>query len=465
MKDNKSKNIYLMLVFIVIMLFSIFFFYYENDYYWHSKVGNYIITNKSIPFIDVFSWYGIANNLHWISHEWLFGVFINIFEIIFGRFGPLIYVSIMLLTISYLLFRLNKEVFYIHPLHTIILSLFGLAIFCNKMLPRPHLLSYLFVILTIMIIKNVFNNEKTKSIYFVPLITILWANMHGGSSNLGYILYGLVLLSSISFLPKHISITKVQRNHLMIACISSFIFILVNPHFYKMIIYPYINMTYSNMINCISEWQAINIINIDGKIYLLFMILAIFLIIKNFKNINLLDIFILLPFMFLAIKSIKFMPYLYIVILFIIPKYWNNSNIIVNEKIILCFITLGFMLFSIFLFHLDYFKKIDDKMINYIKNEDDIVLYNSYNLGGYLIYKDVKVFVDGRADLYIDSILCDVCDIEKNGNFKKLDNYSFNTYIVQNDTNIYNYLNDSNKYELIMSDKYNSLFKKNPEEN
>ena len=463
MKNNKSKNIYLMLTFIGIMFFSIFFFYYENDYYWHSKIGNYIINNKSIPFIDVFSWYGIANNLHWISHEWLFGVFINIFELIFGRFGPLIYVAIMLLMISYLLFKLSKEFLYKNSLYTIILSLFGLVIFCNKMVPRPHLLSYLFVILTLMIIKNIFNNEKNRSIYFVPLITILWANIHGGSSNLGYILYFLVFLSSISFLPKHISITKVQRNNLMFACISSFIFILVNPHFYKMIIYPYINMTYSNMINCIDEWQAINIMHVDGIIYLLLMVLIIFFLIKNFKKINLLDVFILLPFMILAIKSIKFMPYFYIMTIFTIPKYWNTSNIIINEKIVLYFITLGFILFSTFLFHLDYFKKIEDNIINYIKNDENIVLYNSYNLGGYLIYKDVKVFIDGRADLYVDSILCDVCDIEKNSNFTKLDNYSFNTYIVQNNTNIYDYLNNNSKYELIMSDKYNTLFKKNPD--
>jgi hypothetical protein len=32
-------------------------------------------------------------------------------------------------------------------------------------------------------------------------------------------------------------------------------------------------------------------------------------------------------------------------------------------------------------------------------------VYNSYNWGGYLIWRDIPVFVDGRADVYGDEFL------------------------------------------------------------
>ncbi|MDE5586898.1 MAG: hypothetical protein K2I72_00840, partial [Bacilli bacterium] len=72
----KKEKWILFLIFTIIFCISIFLFSYGSDFYWHLKVGEYISSHHKIPFTDIFSWYGSNNHLPWISHEWLFEVFI-----------------------------------------------------------------------------------------------------------------------------------------------------------------------------------------------------------------------------------------------------------------------------------------------------------------------------------------------------------------------------------------------------
>ena len=48
--------------------------------------------------------------------------------------------------------------------------------------------------LTIFFSYDLFINENSKKIYFLPLVTLFWANFHGGSSNLSYI-FCIIFLS------------------------------------------------------------------------------------------------------------------------------------------------------------------------------------------------------------------------------------------------------------------------------
>lgn len=60
--------------------------------------------------------------------------------------------------------------------------------FANKTLPRPHLFSFLFFSITVYFAFKTLKKDS-RDVYLAPLISILWANIHGGSSNLSYIVY------------------------------------------------------------------------------------------------------------------------------------------------------------------------------------------------------------------------------------------------------------------------------------
>lgn len=83
------KQIFLM--FFGILFLAILNFHLGNDYYWHVKAGEYIVNNLTIPYHDIFSWYGISNNLYWVSHEWLSEVLLYLYNLVFRNLGPLLF--------------------------------------------------------------------------------------------------------------------------------------------------------------------------------------------------------------------------------------------------------------------------------------------------------------------------------------------------------------------------------------
>ena len=107
-------------------------------------------------------------------------------------------------------------------------------------------------------------------------------------------------------------------------------------------------------------------------------------------------------------------------------------------------------------------KYISDKMITIIKKENPKRLYNDYGAGGYLIYKNIPVFIDGRADLYSDYNYKDNIDLlyYKKNFYDKLDKYDFDYLFVSDGFQINLYLKNSKDYKLIYKDKGFLLYKK-----
>ena len=448
----KKKNIWLYLSFVLIFCIIISFFNNGSDYYWHVRIGKYIINNLKIPYTDIFSWYGELNNLHWISHEWLYECLIYGFKYIFGNLGSLIYTLLSLLGISSIIYYYNKKDFEKNTFYTILLALIGLLIFGFKLLPRPHLLSYLFFTITLYLSFDLYKNPKSKKIYFSLLISILWANFHGGSSNLSYIIYLMFLSINIfSIKYKNISNNKLNKEQILkyvYAIVTSIVGIIINPHTFKMILYPYQNMGYKIMIDCIEEWQGIKL-NPEGIIYIVLILILIFIFIRRLKKkekISLTNLLITIVFIIMGIKSIKFMPYLYIFVCFYIPSYFKKNKFYINPIVISIILIIANIFF---IFSYKEKKLISDDIINYLKDNKVERLYNAYDLGGYLIYKDIKPFIDGRADMYIDTNFKDVCYIEQGKDLELINKYDFDYYLVYKDSYLNEYLHNNN-YEVII---------------
>lgn len=457
----KKKTYILFFLFLLLFSFNIIHFQYGYDFYWHVKIGEYISSHRQIPLTDLFSWYGKSHGLSWVSHEYLFEVLIYQLGKVFSRFGYFLYALLALLGIATILWKQNKKSFEKHPFYTILWALVGMLSFGNQIFPRPHLLSYLFFATTIFLSYDVIRKEETKRIFLAPLITLLWANMHGGSSNLSYLVYGSFFLFSFwkGKTKKQLSIK--QKEKLLFALLSSLIVIPINPHGWKMLLYPYQNMTYGNMIHCIEEWQPLNFQNIDSLFYIGLLLLVGITLRKKKDEFEIRDYFLVLIFSILGIKSIRFMPYFYIVASAILPATWKKETIKIN--LIPIFLSLGTILlfFFAFLYQEPKWNLVSDEIIDYLKeNKEKIRLYNSYNLGGYLIYRDIPVFVDGRADMYVDTILCDVCAIEQGKDFSKLDSYAIDTILIEKKSRLETYLKKRKDYQRILEDENTVLYQK-----
>ena len=101
---------------------------------------------------------------------------------------------------------------------------------------------------------------------------------------------------------------------------------------------------------------------------------------------------------------------------------------------------------------------------------NEIKLYNEYNFGSYLLHKEIPVFVDSRADLYLPEFNKDVyifrdflnisslALMDMDGIFEK---YGFTHFIVNSKAKLMIYLNAKpDEYNKIYSDDYFCIYER-----
>ncbi len=455
------------IIFIGILFLAIFSFGFGNDFFWHIKAGEYIVTNLKIPYYDIFSWYGISNNLYWFSHEWLSEVVLYLYKIVFKDFGAIFFAVSMYIVLIVLLAIIHKNKISKNIFFTVIWSLLGMLVFSEVMLPRPHMISYILLVITLYCLFDNYNNKHSKKIYILPFISLLWSNFHGGSSNLVYILCIIFLIVGLfQFNFGKIMADRISKKQIiryLIVAILSFLVLAINPHGVKIWAYPYQNMGDTLMISSILEWASPSLNNASNYIdFLILGFVIITMIISKYK-IKLIDFIILGFFLVLGFKSVRFIPLLYIASTFIIFNF-VDEYVVSDNRIAIVLIVIMLLISGGFLstkLKSNYkIEQIPDNIINYIKEKNPQRLFNFYDYGGYLIYKDIKVFIDGRADMYSNNILRDAIDLQNRGYKYLLDNYDFDMFIIPNNIALNIHLSTNDNYYVSMQEDNIVIYEK-----
>lgn len=436
------------------------------DYWWHIKAGEYMVLNKTIPFIDVFSWYGIANNLYWHSHEWLTEVVLYLNSQIFPSIGGYVFCVLTSTLLMGGLVYLNANKVKKNIRFSIVWFILGVLILMPLITARPHMISFILLMFTMKGLMDFKVNEESKWIWSIPVISMLWANFHGGSSNLPYVLTLLVLITGLfefklGRLVGH-KLSKKQIKTLIIVSILSVLTIAINPHGIDMIIYPYANMQDSFMLSIISEWRCPDLKNIGDIFIFIEMFIILLPLLLGKDDLDLTDLGFIGGLVYLTFKSVRFSILLYIISTFIIFKYIPQSKDERDFKqFSLVFGVLGVLLFGISSTGLAEVLNeplkplLSDEVIEVIKEKNPERLYNDYDFGGYLIYNEIKVFVDGRADMYSKYNLKDAVNLSKldEGAEEIIDEYNFDLFVIYKKSPLNYLLKNSEEYNLILEEE------------
>lgn len=460
-KNNKKLFLGILILTISLIFFSLVFFKIEPDYLWHFKAGEYMVKNGTILKKDIFSWF--VNSKYWMSHEWLFEVIIYGLSLIFGKYHVLVYSLLSIGLLLFILFLSNKNNYLKNIPFTLIWYLMFILLSFGFIQARPHLLSFSFLALTIYVLYDLYKNENSKKIYILPFLSILWANFHGGSSNLPYILCFIFIIGGLfQFKFDKIFSERLSKKQfikyeiIMFLCMAS---VCINVHGLKMFIYPYENMLNTTMIENIGEWRSTSLHDFSHYIYYLFLVIIIFTMLFSKKKIELMDLLLLGFSTYLGLKSIRFWLYLYIIMSFVIFNYVPKKKI--DNGTFACILGFSIGIFGLFVIS---FKNIvdisfkfmlDSDVIELIKEKNPKRLYNMYDYGGELIYNNIDVFIDGRADLYSNYNYKDYLDISslKGDYVKTIEKYDFDYFLVDDKYPISTYLKYNEKYKLIYHKK------------
>ena len=148
---------------------------YDTDLWYHLSGGRYFWQNGTIAHDAFFSY--ITPPKYWYNYYWLFqAVIYKIFQWA-GYYG-----LIVLRCLLYFLTAFFISLFVLHRRENRTELLLGLSLFVcctlvilsRELLVRPHLFSYLFIVVFLYILEC-----RKDKVWLLPLLGVLWANLHG----------------------------------------------------------------------------------------------------------------------------------------------------------------------------------------------------------------------------------------------------------------------------------------------
>ena len=493
----KKKFDIFALLFIIIVSIAITSKEFQNDTFYIIKVGESIFKN-GIDMIDHFS----IHNIMYPYEHWLHDVMVYIIYAKTGFTGLYISNIIFASVLGLLMYFLTKKL-YKNEYISLFLTIIVLFLMKNFIATRAQLISYIIFVAEIYFIEMLNKSGKNKYIIFLCIGSILCSNIHSAVWPMYLVLFLPYLASFVltkyyksEFNIKKLKIYK-KKNNLFFNCDSNkysqyfetnsnelvkkffiafllcIISGLINLNHNQCFIH-FIYLKLGGTLNSIGEHLPIVLYNnFDFLIYLIFLII---IFCKNKKNVNIKNILLLGGLLFLTISSYRHMALFLTIGIYpvteILSTFKFKSNL--QMKKILLFVSVFVLVFSVLLFNNSFNKKyVSDsypidaaKYINKNIDKKKMNLFNDYDYGSYLIFKDIKVFIDSRAALYtkqFNKLKYDIYDdwneVFETGRYKKIfKRYNITHIITEKNSILYYALKSDPNYHKIYSDKNYTIY-------
>ena len=424
----------------------------DPDLGFHLNTGRWIINNMSFPAKDTFTF--TANQNDYIDLHWLFQIVSYILFSIFSYNGLSVFVA--LLSVLLLFFLLKRNSLLNIPLYiSSILFFAGFIMIEPRIVLRPEMFTFIFITSLLFILDNYYY-KKSKKLFLLPVVMLLWCNMHS-LFILGFAIIGIYFIS-IYFKEKKLD------KYFSIWMISAFLVCLINPYFIKGYTFPLELFSrfdseniYHQHIREFMSFAHLDHFAANDILFIIFSIVAFLSALITIRKRKIREILLLIIFLYLALISIRNIPLFVLVAIPVVGSSLNEIRDKITIKNIHWIKQLTFYLLIIipliFVFRIftnsyynsnnSYYKTgvgIDvyqqpegaSKFISNKNFKGNII--NSIGFGGWLEWQtQQRVFIDGRLEVMKEGLYNKVVESWNNGISGMIDEY-------KPDMIVYNYL-------------------------
>ncbi|HET7123285.1 MAG TPA: hypothetical protein VFI51_04160 [Bradyrhizobium sp.] len=156
----------------------------DSDTYWHIAAGKWIIAHHAVPRVDIYSFTKAGEP--WISTSWLAQVLYGEAFELAGWAGPIVLAATCIAaTIALLAFILSRRIPWTYA---VVVALAALTLSIHHLFARPHVLALPVMVAWVYGLVSASESREAPSFRLLPLMA-LWANLHGG------FVFGLALLA------------------------------------------------------------------------------------------------------------------------------------------------------------------------------------------------------------------------------------------------------------------------------
>jgi len=485
-----SQMVFL-IVFIACFTNSGSFLLGDGDTGYHIRAGEIILRDLAVPRHDPFSF--ITPPLPWTAHEWLSEVLMAIVHKALGIPGIVVFFALLLSTTYWLLFRWIRA-----RRRNILMDLLVLilVVLSSRIhwLARPHIFSLFLVVLLYQIL-ILHQEDRGNYLFVIPPMMILWVNLHGGFI-LGFLFLGIFLsgyfLEYISSKEEERAVSATKGKQISMAFAVSVIAACVNPFGVHALLFPFRTVSNIYLMDNIQEFMSPNFHESVPYRYLLLFLIGMLGVSRARLNFG--ELALALLFTSMSLYSSRYIPLAAIVYAPILSKYgdilirqseakWSRllrKRSLVYEKIevsakgfLVPLVLLGvFTALGAGKIPIRFPKKIaPTAAVDFLRsNPLQGNMFNNDEIGDYVIYwlyPNYKVFMDGRSDMYGESILKEyskVIDIEA-GWKDVLDKYDINYIVYYTNSVLVRHLLTDEGWRRIYVDNVASVFLRNTPEN
>jgi len=367
----------------------------DPDFGWHIRIGE-IITTKGFLFRDPFSY--TMPSFPYIDIQWLSNVIFHFFYSLAGIYSlSLIYSLLWFLTLVVVIKSIGRKVvFWEVPI------VLAIAILFSYFGVRPQVASWLLWSVFLAIVLN--ENRWTKWRLLLPLLTILWVNLHG---SFALSIATLFLIGAVRFFQK-----KLKKDFILILLLS-ILATFINPYGPRIWHEVWLQMSDSSLRWSILEWQPA-FLTFD-LIFFVYATLSVMLVLHNRIKFRLEELVLYFFFLVQAVSSIRHIPLWVILSLPMtavsfrhtlnsvrkIPQARERFNKIYRFTLFgaltILFLQSLLVLKSAMAFgEVSFYPQ--ESVVYLRQNTPKGNLFSEYGWGGYLIWKlpEKPVFIDGR---------------------------------------------------------------------
>jgi hypothetical protein len=159
----------------------------DSDTYWQITIGQWILDHHALPRVDFYSFTKAGEP--WVSSSWLSQVLLAASYNLAGWTGPIVLAAACIaVTFALLTWILGQR---LPALFAIVVTLVALLVPVQHLLARPHVFVLPVMLAWAYGLLSASERGRAPSFWLLPLIA-LWANLHGG------FIFGLVLVGGFA---------------------------------------------------------------------------------------------------------------------------------------------------------------------------------------------------------------------------------------------------------------------------
>lgn len=455
----------------------------DGDTGWHIRTGEWILSHHSIPTQDFFSF--TRSGHPWFAWEWGWDLLFGAIHKFWGLEG-VAFVNVLILGIfAVSLYRLALRASG-NELASFFVTTIAVCASSVHWLARPHLLSWLFFIWFLHLIRDL-QEGRRQPLYLMPAIAAIWANVHP-SFFLSLLL--LLLAASEEALQLFINggtwvaIHKKCRPFLW-AMASCLLATLLNPYSWRLH-WHIVAVLNSGIVNGIQEYQSLNFHNPPGGFFECVLLLASAAVFWRFQTKTADSTISVLFWAHLALVSVRNVPLFVMVAAPIIAKMLNHLTTTTISRLrpvygivsqisqdirfferqrhIHVLSALGvLMLAGLFAWGAPGFEgqfnpyAFPGPAIPVVAASNAHRIFATDQWGGYLIYRlypAKRVFIDGRADIFgseVPKAAIGICNTRYDWK-GQLDRFAVDMVIIKPDAPLAAALKVSPDWEILFDD-------------